>query len=504
MSASTAYLVIDIVIIAVLITGIGLFRTPPNARRGTLAASLAMILAMAAVLIRMDINRPELITVALAVGSLAGLGLALRVNMIQIPAMIAFQHGAGGMAAFLVSFVELWRGAETGIGALPEVSGLAGLLIGAGTFSASLVASGKLANLLQPRPTVLRGHRWLMLVLTVAAIGLAVAGGLASGPALVGILVAAIVAAAVLGVVAAIRIGGADMPVLISTLNATAGFAAAFCGIILSSYLLVAAGATVAASGSVLTQVMCKAMNRSLLQVFAGVRPAATQRSSRPAPGPAAEPAPGPVAAEPPFETLVESSGGPPVGSSAGPSAQPSSLAHADPQTAAVEALRNAQRAIIVPGYGMAVAQAQFELVSLAKKLQENGADVKYAIHPVAGRMPGHMNVLLAEADVPYDQLVEMDEINPEFKEADLALVVGACDVVNPAAIEREGTPISGMPILRAMDARAVVVCNYDDKPGYSGVDNPLYEADSSILLWGDAKESLGALNALLEEAERM
>jgi len=503
MSASTAYLVIDIVIIAVLITGIGLFRTPPNARRGTLAASLAMILAIAAVLIRMDINRPELITAALVVGSLAGLGLALRVNMIQIPAMIAFQHGAGGMAAFLVSFVELWRGAETGIGALPEVSGLAGLLIGAGTFSASLVASGKLANLLKPRPTVLRGHRWLMLVLMVAAIGLAVAGGLASGPALVGILVAAIVAAAVLGVVAAIRIGGADMPVLISTLNATAGFAAAFCGIILSSYLLVAAGATVAASGSVLTQVMCKAMNRSLLKVFAGVRPA-SQQSSRPA----GEPAPGPTAAGPSIEAIVESSGGALVGSSAEssaePSAEPSSPTHADPQAAAVEALKNARRAIIVPGYGMAVAQAQFELVSLARKLQENGAEVKYAIHPVAGRMPGHMNVLLAEADVPYDQLVEMDEINPEFKEADLALVVGACDVVNPAAIEREGTPISGMPILRAMDARAVVVCNYDDKPGYSGVDNPLYEADSSILLWGDAKESLGALNALLEEAERM
>jgi NAD/NADP transhydrogenase beta subunit len=172
----------------------------------------------------------------------------------------------------------------------------------------------------------------------------------------------------------------------------------------------------------------------------------------------------------------------------------------ADPQTAAVEALKGARRAIIVPGYGMAIAQAQFELVSLAKKLERNGVEVRYAIHPVAGRMPGHMNVLLAEADVPYDRLVEMDEINPEFAAADLVLVVGACDVVNPAAIELSGTPISGMPILRAMDAKAVVVCNYDDKPGYSGVDNPLYERKGSILLWGDAKQTLSRLNDLVGE----
>jgi NAD(P) transhydrogenase subunit beta len=163
--------------------------------------------------------------------------------------------------------------------------------------------------------------------------------------------------------------------------------------------------------------------------------------------------------------------------------------------------LKDVRRAIVVPGYGMAAAQAQSELVSLTRRLEEKGAEVSYAIHPVAGRMPGHMNVLLAEAEVPYDRLVEMDEINPRFKDADLALVVGACDVVNPAAIVQEGTPISGMPILRAMDAKNVVVCNYDEKPGYSGVDNPLYDEPTSILLWGDAKETLRALNERLAEA---
>jgi NAD(P) transhydrogenase subunit beta len=473
-AASPAYLAIDLVIIGVLVTGIGMFRTPPNARRGTLAASLAMALAIAAVLVRMDISRPALIIVALAVGSFAGLGLALRVNMIQIPAMIAFQHGAGGMAAFLVSFVELSRGSTAGIAALPEVAGLAGLLVGAGTFSASLVAGGKLASILPSRPTVVRGHNWLLLALTAGAITLAVAAGFASGPSLVAIMAAAIAVAAALGVGASVRIGGADMPVLISTLNATAGFAAAFCGIILGSYLLVAAGATVAASGTVLTQVMCKAMNRNLFQVLTGVgSPSHPVRK---------------VAGDATIEATPENTA---------PAAEHS----ADPRAAAAEALKNARRAIIVPGYGMAVAQAQFELVSLAKKLEDNGTNVKYAIHPVAGRMPGHMNVLLAEADVPYDRLVEMNEINPEFKDADVALVVGACDVVNPAAIETEGTPISGMPILRAMDARAVVVCNYDDKPGYSGVHNPLYQGQGSILLWGDAKESLGALNSLLTES---
>lgn len=516
MGEHSAYLIIDVVIILLLIAGIGLFRTPPNAWRGTLLATLAMVAAVAAVLVRIDINRPELIIVALLVGALVGLFVAFRVNMIQIPAMIAFQHGAGGMAAFLVCSVELWRGAAAGMETLQVVAGLAGLLVGAGTFSASLIAGGKLANLMPTRPLTLRGHNPILLVLAVIALGLAIAAGFAAGGVLVALLVAVVVVLIALGVLVAVRVGGADMPVLISTLNATAGFAAAFSGIILESYLLVAAGATVAASGSVLTHVMCKAMNRRLLQVFTGIR-----RTQRPAAAPVPRPAPTSYAASAsapapaaaaagagagfslPISPMEGGAGAalaavPPDGERA--PAAPAGAAAPDPFQVAAAVLKDVRRAIVVPGYGMAVAQAQSELVSLARKLEQNGAEVSYAIHPVAGRMPGHMNVLLAEADVPYDRLVEMDDINPRFKDADVALVVGACDVVNPAAIAQEGTPISGMPILRALDARSVVVCNFDEKPGYSGVDNPLYQEPGSILLWGDAKQTLRALNDLIPD----
>jgi len=490
----TAFLVIDAVVILLIITAIGLFRTPANAGRGTVLAGLAMAFAIAAALVRMEIERGELIAVALVIGAVVGLVAALRVNMIQVPAMIAFQHGAGGMAAFLVCFVEVWRGAVADIGLLQLVAGLAGLLIGAGTLSASLVAGGKLASILPSRPTVVRGHNLMLLVLTLIAVAVAVAAGFAAGSSLLALLAAALIVTAVLGFGAAVRIGGADMPVLISTLNATAGFAAAFSGIILGSYLLVAAGATVAASGSVLTHVMCKAMNRSLFRVFTGVRPVTGKGASAKDNPPQV----GGNGVDASADCGTHSGYAAPIGLRA--SIELAGRVEADPYAAAVEALKSARSAIIVPGYGMAVAQAQFELVSLARELGGNGVDVKYAIHPVAGRMPGHMNVLLAEADVPYDRLVEMDDINPQFKDADIAIVVGACDVVNSAAIERDGTPISGMPILRAMDARTVVVCNYDEKPGYSGVNNPLYGRANSILLWGDAKKSLGTLIKLLSE----
>jgi len=493
----TAFMVIDGIIIMLLIAGIGLFRTPPGARRGTMLAALAMAAAIAVVLVRIDINRVGLIAAALFLGAFAGLWVAVRVNMIQIPAMIAFQHGAGGMAAFLVCFVELWRGADAGMGALQTVAGLAGLVVGAGTFSASLVAGGKLANILPSRPFTARGHSGASLVVMSATVVAAVMAGLSSGASLVMLLAVAILLTVCLGVLVSVRVGGADMPVLISTLNATAGFAAAFSGIILESYLLVAAGATVAASGSVLTHVMCKAMNRRLYQVVAGVR-----RAAAPAAGGRSFSAEA-LAAAPQADlgsTSVDDAE--PVAAAVDPLSVPSVPEGAtDPLGRAARVLKDVRRAIVVPGYGMAVAQAQSELVSLTRRLEEKGAEVSYAIHPVAGRMPGHMNVLLAEAEVPYDRLVEMDEINPRFKDADLALVVGACDVVNPAAIVQEGTPISGMPILRAMDAKNVVVCNYDEKPGYSGVDNPLYDEPTSILLWGDAKETLRALNERLAEA---
>jgi len=289
-----------------------------------------------------------------------------------------------------------------------------------------------------------------------------------------------------LGLAFSIRIGGADMPVLISFLNATAGLAAAFCGVIIQNRLLIACGATVAASGSILTHVMCKAMNRNLLKVFIGFQAKATFDWTRTI-----------ATGREEQEKIISPMDQEAQALSKGP-------AKADPLAEAIEVGKDSKIIIIIPGYGMALAQAQFKVVELVNLLERLGKQVKFAIHPVAGRMPGHMNVLLAEAEVPYDKLFEMEEINPEFKEADLAVIVGACDVVNPAAISLENTPISGMPILMAHEAKRVLVCNLDEKPGYSGIDNPLYKQDKVIMLLGDAKDTLDKLiKGISEDSEK-
>jgi len=460
-------LFIDLAIILVFLGGFRLFRTPRGARSGNLLAAFALLMAVAVVLWRHRILQPELVLIALLAGSLVGWMVAMRVNMIQIPAMVAFQHGAGGVAAFLVSFVELTRGAEPG---MAKISGLLGLIIGAVTFSGSLIAAGKLADLIKQPPVVLPKHSWLIIGLVVLLAFGGVAAGGAEGQLLVSYLLVLIVLSVVLGLVFSIRIGGADMPVLISFLNATAGLAAAFCGVIIQNRLLIACGATVAASGSILTHVMCKAMNRNLLKVFIGFHSKA--------------------AATP--EALQEDTAAHPDGAPAGQTEPaPASPAAGDPLAAAVEAGQNAKSIIIIPGYGMALAQAQFLVVELATLMEKMGKRVRFAIHPVAGRMPGHMNVLLAEAELDYDKLCEMDDINPEFKDTDLAIVVGASDVVNPAAITIADTPISGMPILLAHEAKRVLVCNLDARPGYSGIENPLYQQSKAILLFGDAKTSI-------------
>jgi NAD(P) transhydrogenase subunit beta len=465
-------LLIDLVIIGILVFGIRLFRTPGGARHGNLAAALALALAVAVTLMRHGLVQAEVVLFAALFGSLAGWLVAMRVTMIQIPAMIAFQHGAGGVAAFLVALVELMR-ISADAAAVGRISGIIGILIGAGTFSGSMIASGKLAKKLRQTPVVLPQHNLLLLGTVVLAVALGVAAFNAVDPAIrLSLLIVLIGVSILLGVFFSIRIGGADMPVLISFLNATAGLAAAFCGVIIQNKLLIACGATVAASGSILTHVMCKAMNRSLLRVFVGLKPASTTK---------AEPVPEPAA------HFFNEPGG-----EAAPGNVPSS--EDNPMDRAVSALRDAGRVVMIPGYGMALAQAQFKVLELMNLLEGAGKTVKFAIHPVAGRMPGHMNVLLAEADIPYDKLFEMDEINGEFSETDVALVVGACDVVNPAAIDVEGTPISGMPILLAHEAKQVIVCNLDEKPGYSGVDNPLYERENAILLFGDAGKSLEAV----------
>jgi NAD(P) transhydrogenase subunit beta len=276
------------------------------------------------------------------------------------------------------------------------------------------------------------------------------------------LLVLLISISTLLGSILAVRIGGADMPVLISFLNATAGLAAAFCGVAIGSRLLAACGAMVAASGSLLTHQMCLAMNRPLARVFLPLRPGPSVKDKQ--------------SEEPPHASPQQAA------------------ATVSPLLAALKVVTEAKTVMIIPGYGMAQAQAQFETVNLARRMTEMGKQVTFAIHPIAGRMPGHMHVLLAEAEADPDMLVDMREANPEFHKTDLAVIVGACDVVNPAAVTSVGTPISGMPILKAHEARHVVVCNLNERPGYSGVDNPLYAAPNVILFFGDARESLERL----------
>jgi len=466
---------VDFIIIAILVVGIRLFRTPKGARAGNLLAAVALALALLLVVVRHPIVSPALVLGALLVGSAVGLYVAMKVSMIQIPAMVAFQHGAGGVAAFLVSYLELTRHAET-LTTTGTVSGYLGLVIGSATFSGSMIASGRLSGLMRGTPTFLPFHSPLLLAnaLLVAVLAF-VAGG--ASPALTGtLLIVLVTLSALMGVVFAIRIGGADMPVLISFLNATAGLAAAFCGIVIENRLLIAGGATVAASGSILTYVMLKAMNRSLATVFVGIKMA-------PAGTGAAKVAGG--------STVVVG-----LRAQSGPAStgEGSRQEVEDPFSEAVRRLSEARSVILIPGFGMALAQAQFALVQLADRLSAAGKEVRYAIHPLAGRMPGHMHVLLAEAQVPSSSLFDIKEINDDFSKTDVTLVVGACDVVNPAAIHKEGTPISGMPILMAHESGRVIVCNLDEKPGYSGVENPLYSDGQAILLFGDAKASLEKL----------
>ena len=458
-------LLIDIGIVLVLTAGIWQFRTRQGARSGNLIGAAALACAAGVALWRDPISGVVVVVIACVIGGLLGGAVAFRVDMTQIPAMVAFQHGCGGVAASLVAYVELARGPEA-LPVIGRVSGLLGLIIGAGTLSGSMIAAAKLAGRVKGTPLVLRHHNGALGGLAVLTLGGAVAVAAAPGLPVHVLLIAIGLLSVSVGVVFAIRIGGADMPVLISFLNATAGFAAALVGVVIENRLLIACGATVAASGSILTVVMCKAMNRPLHNVFTGLK-AHTEPAGPPA---------------------GEGAGGRPEGP---PPPAPARVTPEDPWGLAAVLAREARTVVVIPGYGMALAHAQFEVVKLADLLARNGADVKFAVHPVAGRMPGHMHVLLAEADVDPDALYEMNQVNDQLQDTDLVLVVGACDVVNPAAVTSTGTPISGMPILMAHLARKVIVFNLDDKPGYSGVENPLYDDPRTLLLLGDAKATV-------------
>ncbi len=442
---------------------------PETARRGNLFGMLGMGLAVLATVFgpRVGATGIAWIVGALAIGGGIGLYAARAVKMTQMPELVALMHSLVGLAACLVGFASYvdtsmpLAGAEK---AIHEVEIYVGILIGAVTFSGSLIAFGKLNGRIGGKPLLLPGRHWLNLaaLLVVAWFGRAF---LQAETVADGMLPLAVMAAIALlfGIHMVMAIGGADMPVVVSMLNSYSGWAAAATGFMLGNDLLIVTGALVGSSGAILSYIMCSAMNRNFLSVIAGGF------------GTGGGGAPAAQGAEPQGEVV--------------------------PVTAAetAEMLREARSVIIVPGYGMAVAQAQHTVNEIVRTLRERGVQVRFAIHPVAGRMPGHMNVLLAEAKLPYDIVMEMDEINGDFPETDVAMVIGANDIVNPAAQDDPSSPIAGMPVLEVWKARHSIVMKRSMASGYAGVDNPLFYKDNNRMLFGDARKMLDEVLATLK-----
>ena len=454
---AAAYLVAAVL----FIFGLKLLGSPATARSGNRLAALGMLIAIVATLVNREIVDFRMILVGLAIGSVAGVTLARTIKMTAMPQLVAIFNGLGGGASALVAaseFLRLLDGAEE----MPldvSVTVMLGTLIGLVTFSGSIVAFGKLQELVTTRPVTFPLQKSLSLVLFVAILGLG--AYLVVAPGLLGYVVLA-AACLMLGVLVVIRIGGADMPVVVSLLNSYSGLAVASAGFVLGNVMLIIAGALVGAAGLILTQIMTKAMNRSLANVIFGA-----------------------------FGATVEEVGARQAGDRA--------VRESTPEDAAIM-LAYTNSAIFVPGYGLAVAQAQHQLRELANVIEKRGVTVRYAIHPVAGRMPGHMNVLLAEADVPYDKLFDLDQINDDFPTTDLVLVIGANDVVNPAAREEPGSPLYGMPILNADQARHVLVLKRSLNPGFAGIDNALFYKENTSMLFGDARDSLTRLISEIED----
>ena len=445
---------------ACFILGIRFLSSPRTARAGNALAAVGMVVAVAFTLSLESIDRYAFVAVAIAIGTVIGAVGARTVRMTAMPQMVALLNGAGGGGAAGVAIAEFDR--LTRRDDLPGdtlVAILASSILGGLTLTGSVVAFAKLQELLTGRPIVFGAQQVVNATVLVAALALAVAAAATDETALLG---AAFVVAGVFGVLFVLPIGGADMPVVIALLNAFSGLGAVGAGFVLDNNALIVGGALVGASGTLLTLLMAKAMNRSVPNVLFGA-----------------------------FGQLQAATGG--AGAVEG------TVRATTPHDVAVQ-LAYARKVIVVPGYGMAVAQAQHDIGALADLLEEDGVEVKYAIHPVAGRMPGHMNVLLAEAQVPYSQLYEMERINPEFPQADVALVIGANDVTNPAARNDPSSPIYGMPILDVDQAASVVVLKRSMNPGFAGIDNALYLDPKTTMLFGDARESVLHLISALKE----
>ncbi len=453
------------------ILSLGGLSNPETSRRGNLYGMVGMAIAVLATVLGPQVGpkgMPYLVG-AMAVGGTIGLYAARVVKMTQMPELVALMHSLVGLAAVLVGFANYidpaatahFKGVERTI---HEAEIYVGILIGAVTFSGSLVAFGKLSGKIGGKPMLLPGRHWLNLagLLLVIWLGTRFVGAQSVES---GMLPLALMTAIALlfGIHMVMAIGGADMPVVVSMLNSYSGWAAAATGFMLSNDLLIVTGALVGSSGAILSYIMCRAMNRNFISVIAGG-----------------------------FGT---GGGAPAAAAGAAPAGEVAAVSAAD--TAAM--LGEAKNVIIVPGYGMAVAQAQHTVYEITRLLREKGVNVRFGIHPVAGRMPGHMNVLLAEAKVPYDIVMEMDEINADFPHTDVAMVIGANDIVNPAAQDDPASPIAGMPVLEVWKAKTSVVMKRGMASGYAGVDNPLFYKDNNRMLFGDAKKMLDEVLAALK-----
>nr|VFK60624.1 MAG: NAD(P) transhydrogenase subunit beta [Candidatus Kentron sp. UNK]VFK69870.1 MAG: NAD(P) transhydrogenase subunit beta [Candidatus Kentron sp. UNK] len=467
MALSINTLAITYLVSAILfILGLKGLTSPATARRGSLYAIIGMVIAVAVTLLGSEINqalRPYgIIAIAVIIGAIIGITVAIKIKMTAMPQLVAMLHSFVGLAAVLVAIGTFINrelaGTLNGV-LMGELA--AGIVIGAITFTGSLIAFGKLQALLGSAPVVFTGQHWLNLTLGVLAVAFAVHFGMTGSYLSLAVVT---ILSLVLGVLIIIPIGGADMPVVVSMLNSYSGWAAAATGFTLQNNLLIVTGALVGFSGAILSFIMCRAMNRSFISVILGGFGVAEGGEASPMAAAA--------------EKGVKAAG---------------------VEDAVFWMDNEGAKVIVIPGYGMAVAQAQHALKEMMQTLEDKGVSVKFAIHPVAGRMPGHMNVLLAEADIPYDHVEEMDEINPSFPSCDVALVVGANDVTNPAAKIDPSSDIYGMPVLDVEKAKQIFVIKRSMRPGYAGVDNLLYYRDNCSMLFGDAKEMCEGLAGALK-----
>ncbi|MDB2387096.1 NAD(P)(+) transhydrogenase (Re/Si-specific) subunit beta [Shewanella sp.] len=460
MSTTIIYLAY-LVAASLFILGIKGLTKPRTAVRGNQLSALGMFIAVVVTLLDQSILSYDWIIAGVLLGGAIGAIMARKIQVTSMPQMVAMLNGFGGGASLFIALANfLDPQSATHTVALVSIS--ATVIIGAVTLSGSFVAFAKLQELISGNPIKVPGNKVFNALLLIAAIGLAIA--IVMDPSNINLIYALVAVSLVLGLLLVIPIGGADMPVVIALLNSYSGIAAATTGFITGNTVLIVSGSLVGASGIILTQIMCKAMNRSLFNVLFGVMAEGGET----------------VDADEVYAGKVTSS---------------------SPEEVAM-LLETAERVVIVPGYGLAMAQAQHAVRELASVMEARGTEVLYAIHPVAGRMPGHMNVLLAEAEVPYDKLIEMDEINPQFEQTDVAIVIGANDVTNPMAREDKGSPIYGMPILNVDKARTVVVVKRSLSPGFAGLPNPLFAMDNSVMLFGDGKKAIVELTQSLKEAD--